>query len=186
MNKIYRVAEFDCSWWRSLCCDLSKMGDLFRVRIFLVVRFNHVNKIFGWGENIVSAAQFIHAFKVLCKRTQHFWLTAPNIDMLRPFARSVACCWKLLHPSAHQCQHGRNKSSQQCWELLRPFANSLTPWTDSVVTSGRYYNWCLAIEQSGSLRWPVPIYMRVGYVFDSRFLEWKIQPISTIFCILNK
>ena len=35
------------------------------------------------------------------------------------------------------------------------------------------------------LRWPVPIYMRVGYVFDSRFSEWKIQPISTIFCILN-
>ena len=23
--------------------------------------------------------------------------------------------------------------------------------------------------------------MRVGYVFDLRFLEWKIQPISTIF-----
>ena len=37
-----------------------------------------------------------------------------------------------------------------------------------------------------NLRWPVPIYMRVGYVFDSRFWEWKIQPISTNFCILNK
>ena len=36
------------------------------------------------------------------------------------------------------------------------------------------------------LRWPVPIYMRVGYVFDSRFSEWKIQPISMIFGILNK
>ena len=36
------------------------------------------------------------------------------------------------------------------------------------------------------LRWPVPIYTRVGYVFDLRFSEWKIQPISTIFCILNK
>ena len=35
-------------------------------------------------------------------------------------------------------------------------------------------------------RWPVPIYMRVGYVIDSLFSEWKIQPISTIFCILNK
>ena len=30
------------------------------------------------------------------------------------------------------------------------------------------------------------IYMRVGYVFDSRFSESEIQPISTIFCILNK
>ena len=28
--------------------------------------------------------------------------------------------------------------------------------------------------------------MRVGYVFDLRFLEWKIQPISMIFGILNK
>ena len=33
---------------------------------------------------------------------------------------------------------------------------------------------------------PVPIYMRVGYIFDSRFSECKIQPISTIFCILKK
>ena len=39
----------------------------------------------------------------------------------------------------------------------------------------------LAINQ---LMWPVPIYMRVGYVFDSRFSEWKIQPISTIFASL--
>ena len=36
------------------------------------------------------------------------------------------------------------------------------------------------------LRRPEPIYMRVDYVFDLRFLEWKIQPISMIFGILNK
>ena len=30
------------------------------------------------------------------------------------------------------------------------------------------------------------IYMRVDYVFDLRFLESKIQPISMIFGILNK
>ena len=36
------------------------------------------------------------------------------------------------------------------------------------------------------LRWPDPIYMRVGYVFNLRFSEWKIQPISMIFGILNK
>ena len=36
------------------------------------------------------------------------------------------------------------------------------------------------------LRWPEPIYMRVGYVFDLRFSEWKIQPISVMFGILNK
>ena len=41
-------------------------------------------------------------------------------------------------------------------------------------------------EKMNVLRWLVPIYMRVGYVFDSGFSEWKIQPISTIFCVLNK
>ena len=35
------------------------------------------------------------------------------------------------------------------------------------------------------LRWPEPIYMLVGYVFDLRFSEWKIQPISMIFGILS-
>ena len=30
------------------------------------------------------------------------------------------------------------------------------------------------------------IYMRVAYVFDSRFSEWAIQPISMIFDILKK
>ena len=35
-----------------------------------------------------------------------------------------------------------------------------------------------------NLRWPEP--MPVGYVFDLRFLEWKIHPISMIFGILNK
>lgn len=33
-------------------------------------------------------------------------------------------------------------------------------------------------------RWPEP--MPVGYVFDLRFLEWKIHPISMMFGILNK
>ena len=32
-------------------------------------------------------------------------------------------------------------------------------------------------------RWLEAIYMRVGYVFDLRFSEWKIQPISMIFGI---
>ena len=36
------------------------------------------------------------------------------------------------------------------------------------------------------LRWPEPIYMRVGYVFESRFSEGVIQPISMIFGVLNK
>ena len=36
------------------------------------------------------------------------------------------------------------------------------------------------------LRWPEPIYMRVAYVFYSRFSEWTIQPISIIFGLLNK
>ena len=37
-----------------------------------------------------------------------------------------------------------------------------------------------------TLKVSVPIYMCVGYVFDSRFSEWKIQPISMLFGILNK
>ena len=36
-----------------------------------------------------------------------------------------------------------------------------------------------------ALTWPEPIYIRVGYVFDLRFSEWKIQPISMIFGILS-
>ena len=34
--------------------------------------------------------------------------------------------------------------------------------------------------------WPEPIYIRVGYVFDLRFLEWTIQPISMISGIPSK
>ena len=37
-----------------------------------------------------------------------------------------------------------------------------------------------------NMGWPKPIYMHVGYVFDLRFSERKIQPISIIFGILNK
>ena len=36
------------------------------------------------------------------------------------------------------------------------------------------------------LRWPEPIYMRVGYVSESRFLAGMIYLISMIFGILNK
>ena len=36
------------------------------------------------------------------------------------------------------------------------------------------------------LRWPEPIYMRVGYVFESRFSAGMILLISMIFGILNK
>ena len=40
-----------------------------------------------------------YSCKASCKRTQHCWLTTPNIVgcyMLRPFAHPVACCWMLL------------------------------------------------------------------------------------------
>ena len=36
------------------------------------------------------------------------------------------------------------------------------------------------------LRWPEPIYMRDGYVFETRFSAGKIGPISMILGILNK
>ena len=42
---------------------------------------------------------------------------------------------------------------------------------------------CEYLRTYSSLRWPEPIYMRVGYVFDLRFSEGKIQPISMIFGI---
>ena len=60
---------------------------------------------------------YVVELKAPCKRTQHCWPTTPNIVgcyMLRPFAHLVACCWELLHPFAHHCQHGRN-NSQHCW-----------------------------------------------------------------------
>ena len=41
------------------------------------------------------------------------------------------------------------------------------------------------IALSYDLRWPEPIYIVVGYAFNLRFSEWKIQPISMIFGILN-
>ena len=55
--------------------------------------------------------------KALGKRTQHCWPSTPNIVgcyLLRPFAHPVACCWELLRPFGHHCQHGRN-NSQHCW-----------------------------------------------------------------------
>ena len=36
------------------------------------------------------------------------------------------------------------------------------------------------------LRWPEPMYIHVGYVFESHFSAGTIQPISMIFGILNK
>ena len=36
------------------------------------------------------------------------------------------------------------------------------------------------------LRWPAPIYIRLGYVFHSRFSAESIQPISMIFDILHE
>ena len=40
-------------------------------------------------------------------------------------------------------------------------------------------------KSSPALRWPEPVYMCVGYVFDSRFSDRTIQPISMIFSVLN-
>ena len=60
---------------------------------------------------------YVVELKAPCIPTQHCWPTTPNIVgcyMLRPFAHLVACCWELLHPLAHHCQHGRN-NSQHCW-----------------------------------------------------------------------
>ena len=39
------------------------------------------------------------------------------------------------------------------------------------------------VANLSALRWVVPIYICVGYVFDSRFSEWKIQPISEAYLL---
>ena len=36
------------------------------------------------------------------------------------------------------------------------------------------------------LRWPEPIYMHVGYVFESHFSAGTIKPISMIFGVVNE
>ena len=36
------------------------------------------------------------------------------------------------------------------------------------------------------LRWPEPIYLRVGYVFESGFSAGMTEPISMIFGMLSK
>ena len=59
--------------------------------------------------------------------------------------------------------------------------------TEDYTCTGNGKHWHIrtikALEQS---RWPEPIYMRVGYVFESRFSTGTISPISMIFSILNK
>ena len=53
----------------------------------------------GWEQIPGSLLLGGSAFKASCKRTQHCWLTTPNIVgcyMLRPLAHPVACCWMSL------------------------------------------------------------------------------------------
>ena len=58
--------------------------------------------------------------------------------------------------------------------VLQSLFSLLLKWASSSILGNQW------------LRWPEPIYMRVGYVFDLRFSERKIQPISMSFGILNK
>ena len=46
--------------------------------------------------------------------------------------------------------------------------------------------YCMGKATLIDLRWPVPSYMRVGHVFESRFSAGIVSPISIIFGILNK
>ena len=90
---------------------------------------------------------FPFSAKAPCKRTQHYWPTAPNIVgcyMLHPFANPVACCCLLgvvaqsLKPVKRLSQHlikfllfrdlrsvAQQSKSQRCKELMNPFARSL-------------------------------------------------------------
>ena len=54
-----------------------------------------------------------YSCKASCKRTQHCWLTTPNIVgcyMLRPFAHPVACCCVLLRKFWNQSNFSPNNS----------------------------------------------------------------------------
>ena len=67
---------------------------------------------------VVCCCASLKPIKLLapCKRTQHCWLTTPNIVgcyMLRPFAHPVACCCVLLGGVASvwtPLQQGRNNT----------------------------------------------------------------------------
>ena len=72
--------------------------------------------------------------KAPCKRTQHCWLTAPNIVgcyMLRPFAHPVGCCCAKFETSqtfqptipTFLLFRDRRSVAQQCWISLHSSSN---------------------------------------------------------------
>ena len=81
-------------------------------------------------------------------------------------------------------------TSFQCWWTLHNKHNKPPSVNLTSFAVGYHYGAVtdprLLVAPRVLLRWPEPTYMRVGYVFDLRFLEWKIQPISMIFGIPNK
>ena len=93
-----------------------------KIRTLYVIRCKSVSLTLKQAKRASMRSQsdqtgYVVGLKAPCKRTQHCWPTTPNIVgcyMLRPFAHLVACCWELLHPFAHHCQHGRN-NSQHYW-----------------------------------------------------------------------
>ena len=97
--------------------------------------------------------------------------------------------------SLNESGHQRSIGNWKCCTLT-PFVilhqNQRTirsRWVIEIRSKERHSFFFLEIHFSSPLvflRWPEPIYMRVGYVFDLRFSEWKIQPISMMFGILNK
>ena len=66
--------------------------------------------------------------------------------------------------------------------MLRPFAY-MYPVPCCCVLMGIVE---LSLKPVKLLRWHKPIYLRVGYVFESRFSAGMIEPISMSFGILIK
>ena len=95
----------------------------------------------GWEQIPGSLLLGGSAFKASCKRTQHCWLTTPNIIgcyMLRPLAHPVACCWMSLRVVVQSLKpvmlfsqqlptflllRDRRSVAQQCWIRLHSSSN---------------------------------------------------------------
>ena len=70
---------------------------------------------------------------------------------------------------------------EKFWIIMMSFITKKKKLEPSAILDPPFW-----INQMHPILLNKPIYMRIGYILDLSFLEWKIQPISTIFGILNK
>ena len=70
---------------------------------------------------------------------------------------------------------------EKFWIIMMSFITKKKKLEPSAILDPPFW-----INQMHPILLNKPIYMRIGYILDLSFLEWKIQPTSTIFGILNK